>query len=53
MGDEELSQEQLLKFVAQNQLEGKLRFLFPLHQRKGFPGNVDEGPKEIYWNRIN
>ena len=51
--DEGLSQEQLLKFVAQNQLEGQLRFLFTLHQRKDFPGNENEWPQEIHWNGID
>ena len=52
IGNEGISQEQLLEFVAQNQLEGQLRFLFTLHQRKDFPGNADEWPKEIHWNSI-
>src|ERR1700733_9486262 len=45
--DKGISQEQLLEFLAENQLEGQLRFLFTLHQRKHFPGNKDRWTKEM------
>ena len=48
-----LSQEQLLEFVAQNQLEGQLRFLFTLQQQRNFPGNRDEKSQGIHWNGID
>ena len=50
--DEGISQEQLLKFVAENQQEEELRFLFTLHQRKDFPGKTEKMATEMDWNAI-